>query len=228
MTSTEASSRIDLEVGGMTCASCAARVEKKLNELAGVSANVNYATELASVAYDSDQVRLPDLVRAVEAAGYTAALPSSTEAKADLVRPLRTRLLVSLALTVPLLVLSMASPLQFRGWEWLAFALATPIVLWAGLPFHRAAVMNARHLTATMDTLVSLGTLAAWGWSVVVLVAGLNADVYFEVAGVITTLILLGRFLEAGLAGAQAQRFARCSSSEPRRHASSETALRCW
>ena len=197
MASTEASSRIDLEVGGMTCASCAARVEKKLNELAGVSANVNYATELASVAYDSDQVRLPDLVRAVESAGYRAALPSSAETKADLVRPLRNRLLVSLALTGPLLVLSMASPLQFRGWEWLAFALATPIVLWAGLPFHRAAVMNARHLTATMDTLVSLGTLAAWGWSVVVLTAGLNADVYFEVAGVITTLILLGRFLEA-------------------------------
>jgi Cu+-exporting ATPase len=197
MTSTDASSRIDLEVGGMTCASCAARVEKKLNELAGVSANVNYATELASVAYDSDQVRLPDLVGAVEAAGYTALLPSSAEPKADLVRPLRTRLLLSLALTVPLLVLSMASPLQFGGWEWLAFALATPIVLWAGLPFHRAAVMNARHLTATMDTLVSLGTLAAWGWSVVVLTAGLNADVYFEVAGVITTLILLGRFLEA-------------------------------
>jgi Cu+-exporting ATPase len=197
MTSTEASSRIDLEVGGMTCASCAARVEKKLNELAGVSANVNYATELASVAYDSDQVRLPDLVGAVEAAGYTAALPSDADDKTDLVRPLRNRLLVSLALTVPLLVLSMASPLQFRGWDWLAFALATPIVLWAGLPFHRAAVMNARHLTATMDTLVSLGTLAAWGWSVVVLTAGLNADVYFEVAGVITTLILLGRFLEA-------------------------------
>jgi Cu+-exporting ATPase len=197
MTSTEASSRIDLEVGGMTCASCAARVEKKLNELAGVSANVNYATELASVAYDSDQVRPPDLVHAVEAAGYTAALPAGADAKADLVRPLRTRLLVSLALTVPLLVLSMASPLQFRGWEWFAFALATPIVLWAGLPFHRAAGLHARHLAATMDTLVSLGTLAAWGWSVVVLTAGLNADVYFEVAGVITTLILLGRFLEA-------------------------------
>ena len=196
MTSVETPSRIDLEVGGMTCASCAARVEKKLNELAGVSANVNYATELASVAYDQGQVRLPDLVRAVEAAGYTAALPSDTDAKADLGRPLRTRLLVSLALTVPLLLLSMVPPLEFRGWEWLAFALATPIVLWAGLPFHRAALLNAQHLTATMDTLVSLGTLAAWGWSVVVLAAGLNADVYFEVAGVITTLILLGRFLE--------------------------------
>jgi Cu+-exporting ATPase len=197
MTSIETPSRIDLEVGGMTCASCAARVEKKLNELAGVSANVNYATELASVAYDQDRVRLPDLVRAVERAGYTAALPSEADAKADLVRPLRNRLLLSLALTVPLLLLSMAPPLQFADWGWLALALATPIVLWAGLPFHRTAVLNARHLTATMDTLVSLGTLAAWGWSVVVLVAGLNADVYFEVAGVITTLILLGRFLEA-------------------------------
>ena len=191
-------SRIELEIGGMTCASCAARVEKKLNKLDGVVlANVNYATELASVAYDSGQVRLPDLVHTVEAAGYTAALSSDTDAKVDLVRPLRTRLIVSLALTFPLLLLAMVPPLQFGGWEWTALALATPIVLWAGLPFHRAAVSNARHFAATMDTLVSLGTLAAWGWSAVVLVAGLNADVYFEVAGVTTTLILLGRFLEA-------------------------------
>jgi Cu+-exporting ATPase len=193
----ETPSRIELEIGGMTCTSCAARVEKKLNKLEGVSASVNYATEVASVSYDPGHVRLPDLVRTVEAAGYRAALPSDTDVKGDLVRPLRTRLLVSAALTVPLVLLAMVPPLQFRGWEWVAFALATPIVLWAGLPFHRAAVLNARHLTATMDTLVSLGTLAAWGWSVVVLVAGLNADVYFEVAGVITTLILLGRFLEA-------------------------------
>ena len=194
----ETPNRIELEIGGMTCTSCAARVQKKLNKLDGVVlANVNYATELASVAYHPGHVRPPDLVRTVEAAGYTAALPSDAAGKADLVRPLRTRLFVSLALTVPLLLLSMVSLLQFRGWEWLAFALATPIVLWAGLPFHRAAVLNAWHLTATMDTLVSLGTLAAWGWSVVVLAAGLNADVYFEVAGVITTLILLGRFLEA-------------------------------
>jgi P-type Cu+ transporter len=194
----ETPNRIELEIGGMTCTSCAARVEKKLNKLDGVVlANVNYATELASISYEPGHVRLPDLVRTVETAGYTAALPSDADGKVDLVRPLRTRLTVSLALTVPLLLLSMAPPLQFRGWEWLAFALATPIVLWAGLPFHRAAVLNARHLTATMDTLVSLGTLAAWGWSVVVLAAGLNADVYFEVAGVITTLILLGRFLEA-------------------------------
>jgi Cu+-exporting ATPase len=198
MTSVETPSRLELEIGGMSCASCAARVEKELNQLEGVSASVNYATELASVAYDPGHVRPPDLVRTVEEAGYTAALSSDADAKAaDPVRPLRVRLLVSIALTVPLLLLAMVPPLQFRGWEWVAFALATPIVLWAGLPFHRAAVRNARHLTATMDTLVSLGTLAAWTWSVVVLVADLNADVYFEVAGVITTLILLGRFLEA-------------------------------
>jgi P-type Cu+ transporter len=197
MTSVATPSRLELEIGGMSCASCAARVEKQLNKLEGVSASVNYATELASVAYDPGLVRTPDLVRTVEEAGYTAVLPSDADAKADPVRPLRVRLVVSIALTVPLLLLAMVPPLQFRGWEWLAFALATPIVLWAGLPFHRAAVLNARHVTATMDTLVSLGTLAAWSWSVVVLVAGLNADVYFEVAGVITTLILLGRFLEA-------------------------------
>jgi Cu+-exporting ATPase len=105
--------------------------------------------------------------------------------------------MVSLALTVPLLLITMVPPLQFAGWKWVELALSTPIVLWAGFRFHRAAVMNARHLTATMDTLVSLGTLAAWGWSLIVLLAGLDADLYFEVAGVITTLILLGRYLEA-------------------------------
>jgi Cu+-exporting ATPase len=197
MTSVEAPSRIELEVGGMSCASCAARVQKELNKLDGVSASVNYATELASVAYDSGEVCPPDLVRAVERAGYTAALPAADGRKADASRLLRARLLVSSVLTVPLLLLAMLPPLQFGGWEWLAFALATPVVLWAGLQFHRTALLNARHLTATMDTLVSLGTLSAWGWSVVVLVAGLDADVYFEVAGVITTLILVGRFLEA-------------------------------
>ncbi|HEX9378903.1 MAG TPA: heavy metal translocating P-type ATPase [Gaiellaceae bacterium] len=197
MSAVDTTKRLELEIGGMTCASCAARVEKKLNKLDGVSANVNYATELATVAYDRDHVRLPDLIRAVETAGYTAALPSHADANGDPVRALRTRLLVSVALTVPLILLAMVPPLQFPGWEWIAFALATPIVLWAGLPFHRAAVLNARHVTATMDTLVSLGTLSAWSWSAVVLVAGLEADVYFEVAGVITTLIVLGRFLEA-------------------------------
>jgi Cu+-exporting ATPase len=189
---------LELEIRGMTCAGCAARVEKSLNSLAGVDASVNLATERASVSYDSEGVETEELIRAVEAAGYAAALPVAGVADGDPVRPLRTRLLVALALTLPLVLVAMAPPLQFSGWKWLALAFATPIVLWAGFPFHRAAVRSARHRAATMDTLVSLGTLAAWGWSVVVLLAGLDADVYFEVAGVITTLILLGRHLEAG------------------------------
>jgi Cu+-exporting ATPase len=192
----EALQRIELEIGGMTCASCAARVEKKLNKLDGVEASVNYATELASVAYDAEHVAVEELVRTVEATGYSAALPSA-RAETDLVRPLRNRLLISAALTVPLVLVAMIPPAHFDGWEWLALVLATPVVLWAGLPFHRAALLNARHLSATMDTLISIGTLAAWGWSTVVLFAALDADAYFEVAGVITTLILLGRFFEA-------------------------------
>jgi Cu+-exporting ATPase len=193
----DAPSRLELQIGGMTCAACAARVEKKLNKLDGVDANVNYATEVATVAYDPAEVELAGLVRAVEAAGYTAVPAADSGARADPVRPLRLRFMVSLALTVPLLLITMVPPLQFAGWKWVELALSTPIVLWAGFRFHRAAVMNARHLTATMDTLVSLGTLAAWSWSLIVLLAGLDADLYFEVAGVITTLILLGRYLEA-------------------------------
>jgi Cu+-exporting ATPase len=194
----DAPSRVELEIGGMTCASCASRVQKKLNKLDGVEANVNYATEVATVAYHSELVAVDDLVRAVQAAGYSAARSDDVAPAADLVRPLRNRLLVSVALTVPLLLVGIAPPLQFDGWEWVALALSTPIVLWAGLPFHRTAALNARHLAATMDTLISIGTLAAWGWSAVVLLAGLDAGVYFEIAGVTTTLILLGRFLEAG------------------------------
>jgi P-type Cu+ transporter len=197
----DASSRIQLEIGGMTCASCAARVERKLNGLDGVDASVNYATELASVAFDPRRHRLEDLIETVEATGYSAALPADGGTPVDLVKPLRARLLASIALTIPLVLLAAVPPLQFNGWEWVAFALATPIVLWAGFSFHRAAVLNARHLTATMDTLISIGTLAAWGWSAVVLLAGVNADVYFEVAGVTTTLILLGRYLEASARG---------------------------
>ena len=193
----ETSSRIELEIGGMTCTSCAARVEKKLNKLDGVDASVNYATEIASVAYDPNHVALDELVRTVEATGYTAALPDAENEREDPVGPLLRRLEVAAVLTVPLVLVAMIGALQFRGWEWAAFALATPIVFWAGWPFHQAAALNARHLAATMDTLTSIGTLAAWAWSVVVLFAGLDADVYFEVAGVITALILLGRFLEA-------------------------------
>jgi P-type Cu+ transporter len=192
----ETPQRIELEIGGMTCTSCAARIEKKLNKLDGVEANVNYATELASVAYDAEHVAVEELVRTVETTGYSAALPSA-RAETDLVRPLRNRLLISAGFTVPLVLVAMIPLVQFDGWEWLALVLATPVVLWAGLPFHRAAFRNARHLTATMDTLISIGTLAAWIWSTVVLVAALDAEIYFEVAGVITTLILLGRFFEA-------------------------------
>jgi P-type Cu+ transporter len=192
-----APSPVELEIGGMTCASCAARVEKKLNTLDGVEASVNYATELASVRFDPEQHRLEELLSTVEAAGYSAAMPTADTTAPDPVRPLRTRLVVAAALTVPLVLLAVIPPLQFDGWEWLALVLSAPIVLWAGLPFHRAALRNARHLTATMDTLISIGTLAAWTWSAVVQVAQLDQDVYFEVAGVTTTLVLLGRYIEA-------------------------------
>jgi len=192
----EAPSRVRLDIEGMTCASCAARVEKRLNKLDGVDASVNFATEVASVQYDPERVMLDELLGAVESAGYSAALRKDRPSEQDPVRPLLVGLVSAAALTLPLVLLAMVSPLQFDGWEWVAFALATPVVLWAGLPFHRAAALNARHFAATMDTLISIGTLAAWAWSFVVLVAGLDAGVYFDVAGVITTLILLGRFFE--------------------------------
>jgi Cu+-exporting ATPase len=187
--------RIDLELGGMSCAGCAARVEKTLSELDGVEASVNFATERATVTFDPRRASPEDLVRAVEAAGYRASFDRDVAERAA---PTGRRLWLALGLTVLLVVLAMADPLQFAGWEWLAFALATPVVLWAGWPFHRAAVRYARHRTATMDTLVSIGTLAAWGWSTVALLALDGADTYFEVGAVITTLVLLGRHLEAG------------------------------
>jgi Cu+-exporting ATPase len=182
--------RVELSIGGMHCAACASRVERALNDLDGVEASVNLATERAAVAYPGS---LPSeaLVRAIESAGYEASLERIERTEE---RPWR--LWVAAALTLPLVVL-MVPALRFDGHEWLAFALATPVVLWAGLPFHRAALAAARHRTATMDTLVSLGTLAAWGWSVVALVADAG-EVYFEVAAVITTLVLLGRTLERG------------------------------
>ncbi len=181
-------------IEGMTCAGCVARVERSLNELDGVEASVNLATELAAVSYDPERVRLAALVAAVESAGYGAA---PADAPVEREAP-TTRLAVAAALSAPLVVLSMVSALHFGGWQWLALALATPVVLWSGWPFHCAALLNARHGVATMDTLVSLGTLAAWTWSLVVLAAGLDAGTYFEVGAVIVTLILLGRFLEAG------------------------------
>jgi P-type Cu+ transporter len=202
MTEAAVPERVRLEIEGMTCASCAARIERKLNRLDGVEASVNYATEQASVEFDSARVELEQLFRTVEAIGYGAALPRGaadvTQAQEpdDALRMLRRRLVGAAVLTVPLTLLQTVPPLQVSGWEWLALALATPVVLWAGWPFHRAAALNLRHGAATMDTLISIGTLAAWAWSATVVVAFAGEHMYFEVGAVTTTLILLGRFLE--------------------------------
>ena len=187
-----AASSVTLEIDGMTCAACVSRVERKLNKLESVDAAVNLATESARVRFDPESVALEELVAAVEAAGYRAA-PATGRRVHQRKRPVR---LVAAALLSAPLVALMLPPLQFPGWEWLAFALATPVVLWAGLPFHRAAVLNARHGAATMDTLISIGTLAAWAWSVVALALD-TGETYFEVGAIITTLILLGRWLES-------------------------------
>jgi Cu+-exporting ATPase len=173
---TAAPETIRLDVDGMTCAACVARVEKKLNKLDGVDANVNLASESATVRFDPARVRLDQLVAAVESAGYRATPAQREREQRD---PWRRRFVVSALLTAPLVAL-MLPPLQFDGWEWLALALATPVVWWAGSPFHRTAFLNLRHRTATMDTLVSIGTLAAWGWSFVALLVGAG-DTYFEV-----------------------------------------------
>ncbi len=200
MSAVETPERVRLDLEGMTCASCASRIEKKLNRLEGVAATVNFATAEATVTYDPAHVRPDELVATVTGIGYGAsvAAPAGTHEHAgDDPGPVLRRLVGSAILTAPLVLLAMVRPLQFGSWEWLALALATPVVIWGGWPFHRAAALNLRHGLATMDTLISLGTLAAWTWSVVVLVGGVAEDTYFEVAAVITTLILLGRWLEA-------------------------------
>ena len=186
---------ITLELQGMTCAGCAARIERGLNDLEGVQASVNLATEKAAVRYDESSLDVDALLATVEAIGYRASPAGEREDEPR--DSVRTRLAVAAALTVPLALVAMVPPLQFYGWEWLAFALATPVVFVTGWPFHRTAVQNLRHRAVTMDTLVSLGTLSAWTWSTAALLFAEGADTYFEVAGVITTLILLGRFLEA-------------------------------
>ena len=187
---------VDLAISGMTCASCAARIEKRLNKLEGVAASVNFASEQAAVTFDPGQVGVEELIGAVEAAGYGAALPQDSEAS-DAAGQYRRRLLLAAVLTVPLLIFAWAAAARPPVWEWLSLGLATPVVFYAGWPFHKAALANARHGAATMDTLVSLGTLAAWTWSTVVLAAAISSAVYFDTAGAITTLILLGRYLEA-------------------------------
>ena len=178
---------VELPIGGMTCASCATRVERRLNELDGVSATVNYATERASVAFDPRETAPDDLVAAVESAGYQAQLPAGDELAA-----LRTRLYVSAALAIPVALLSILD-----RWPWLALALSTPVVAYGGWPFHRAALANLRHRAATMDTLISLGTLAAYLWSFYAVVRG-DAQMYLEVASVVTVFVLAGRYFEAG------------------------------
>jgi len=188
--------RTTLALEGLTCASCAARVERSLNRLAGVEATVNYAAATAAVTYDPALVAPESLVAAVEKAGYRASPAGEHEHEHEHgAEPLP--LGVALVLSAPLVLLAMLPPLRFAGWEWVSLALATPVVFWSGSQFHRAALRNARHGVATMDTLVSLGTLAAWAWSTIVLLAGVREDTYFETAAVITALILLGRFFEA-------------------------------
>ena len=201
MLTTAAPERVRLEIGGMTCASCASRIERKLNKLEGVKATVNYATEEAAVSFDPTRVDVDTLVAAVETTGYTAAPPraglDAQQADEGEAAMLRLRLVVAALLSIAPVLFVVVPPARFDGWEWLALALSAPVVLWAGWPFHRAAALNARHLTATMDTLISIGTLAALLWSTIVLVAGFDTGTYFEVGAVTTKLILLGRFFEA-------------------------------
>jgi Cu+-exporting ATPase len=210
--------RLELPIEGMTCASCATRIEKRLNKLEGVEATVNYATENAAVHFDPLRVAPEDLIAAIEAAGYQARLAKDerVEAEDDSTAPLRRRLIVSALLSLPVLLLAMIEPLQFDSWQWLSLQLATPVVLWGAWPFHRAAWQNLKHGTATMDTLISVGTLAAWGWSIVALffldagrpdmrmpfelVVGRGesaGQIYLEVASVVTVFILAGRYFEA-------------------------------
>jgi len=176
---TSSTERIELPITGMTCASCANRIERRLNKLDGVAATVNYATETATVDYDADGVAADQLVDAVAAAGYQVTLPSgeleaapSGPAPSDATAPLRRRLIFSTLASLPVLLISMIPSLQFDNWQWLALQLATPVVLWDAWPFHRAAWANAKHATATMDTLISVGTLAAWLWSLYALFFG--------------------------------------------------------
>jgi Cu+-exporting ATPase len=213
---------VELQIGGMTCASCAARIEKKLNKIDGVTATVNFATEKAHVEYMGD-VSADQLVQTIEQAGYSAQpqTPKTEESDADSeagdpAAALRQRLLISLVLTVPVIAMAMIPALQFTNWQWLSLTLAAPVVVWGAWPFHQAAWANLRHGTATMDTLISMGTIAAFGWSIYALfwgTAGMpgmthpfeltisptdgTGNIYFEVAAGVTTFILAGRYFEA-------------------------------
>ncbi|GAA2561164.1 MULTISPECIES: heavy metal translocating P-type ATPase [Streptomyces] len=219
---------VELAIGGMTCASCAARIEKKLNRMDGVTATVNYATEKAKVSYTGD-VSVPELIATVEATGYTAREPEPVRAEpasgpeaggeaeeADGLRPLRQRLVTAVVLAVPVIATAMVPALQFEYWQWLSLTLAAPVVTYAAWPFHKAAFTNARHGAATMDTLISVGTLAAFLWSLWALFFGTAGtpgmthpfeltiarsdgagNIYLEAAAGVTAFILAGRYFEA-------------------------------
>ncbi|MET3808397.1 Cu+-exporting ATPase [Nakamurella sp. UYEF19] len=218
-----AQEQIDLQIGGMTCASCAARIEKKLNKLDGVRATVNYSTEKAQVSFPAT-VLPADLVAEVVKIGYTATLPplpratepQESAAPTDPVQVLRQRLLICVVLAIPVIVLAMVPVWQFDNWQWASLALAGPVVIYGGLPFHRAAWTNLRHGAATMDTLISMGTLAAFGWSLYALffgTAGMTGmrhpfaftltrgdgagNIYLEAAAGVITFLLAGRYVEA-------------------------------
>jgi P-type Cu+ transporter len=244
MSTGDASGRIELAIGGMTCASCAARIERKLNKIEGVTATVNYATEKAKVEFP-DGVTPDELIATVEKVGYTAAVPEppkkevgsggvmgrasagdgtdgtggadgADDAEGAELRPLRQRLTTALVLSVPVIAMAMIPALQFDYWQWLSLTLAAPVVVYAGWPFHKAAWINLRHGTATMDTLVSVGTLAAFGWSLWALFFGMagepgtrhgfeftmtrsdgSMNIYLEAAAGVTAFILAGRYFEA-------------------------------
>ena len=212
------SNDVELAITGMTCASCANRIERKLNKLDGVTASVNYATEKARVTYP-ESVSAEDLLATVESAGYAATLPSAEPAAPQ--EPgtgpdeAFTRLIVSAALSIPVIAMAMIPALQFDAWQWLSLTLAAPVVVWGGLPFHRAAWTNLRHGAATMDTLISVGTIAAFGWSVYALFFGTAGtigmthpfeltiersdgagNIYLEAAAGVTTFLLAGRWFE--------------------------------
>ncbi|MCW3012956.1 MAG: copper-translocating P-type ATPase, partial [Solirubrobacterales bacterium] len=214
------SEHVDLPITGMTCASCANRIERKLNKLDGVTATVNYATEKASVEFDAATIEPEQLIATVQEAGYDATLPRAAddpaparEAEVDELEPLRRRLMIVAPLAAIVLALSMISALQFDYWQWLALQLATPVIVWGAWPFHRAAWVNLRHGAATMDTLVSLGVLSAFAWSMYALFFGdagmtgmkmhlrLSAsggdELYLEIASVVTAFLLAGRYFEA-------------------------------
>ncbi|QWB27537.1 MULTISPECIES: cation-translocating P-type ATPase [Streptomyces] len=211
---------VELVIGGMTCASCAARVEKKLNRMDGVTATVNYATEKAKVSHSGD-VSVGDLIATVEATGYTAHEPAPPERptepeETDELRPLRERLVTAVVLAVPVVAMAMIPALQFAYWQWLSLTLAAPVVTYAAWPFHKAAFTNARHGAATMDTLISVGTSAAFLWSLWALFLGTAGtpgmthpfeltiertdgagNIYLEAAAGVTAFLLAGRYFEA-------------------------------